>query len=230
MQQDMGGAQTGDNGGANGTPDANNTDKVVKWDGHKRAVDDMMSYKKQVGDLKGKLDSLEGELSNIKQRELEGQGNYKTLWEKERERAEAAEAKAKNLANNVAWDKKFTAVHSALLKSGLRSDASELIELQKLDDVALEYTSEGRFFVNGVETFVENFKKKYPYAFQITQTPQVNGGGGSATHNMNGGSDTVTPAMVVAAELESKKDPQNKDKREKFLFLYKRYNEQKTKK
>lgn len=195
-------------------------EKLVKWDDHKRAIDDMHKYKAQARQLEAERETLKRQFeeAGLKQKE-----DFKTLYEKEKEMRLDAESKFRSTLESVVYNEKFKAASQALIKSGLKPEAIKIVARDELKDIVVETTSEGRFLVNGVETFVDYFKREHPYAFQQVQASNINGNGGVVSVE----SSQVTPAMILEAESLYKKDPNNREKKEKYLTLIAKYKSQK---
>lgn len=188
--------------------------RVVKFDDHKRALDDMHKYKKKVQEYEERLGQIESQ--RLKEKE-----DFKTLAEmREKERDEYRE-KYESLNDSLISNKKYDAVHSAALKLGLRSEAEGDLGLLNLNEVNVEYTSEGRMLVHGVDEYVQNLKKTKPHWFKDTSVPNFNGGG--ATEKPNGNT-VLTPQEFVRLERQYKM----KGDKTKLAELYNRFQKQRA--
>jgi hypothetical protein len=171
-----GGDSGGGDGGAGGGDQGGDGGKAVKWSDHKRALDDLARFKSQAKDAREKAEKAARDLEELKTK-LHTEGNdYKSLYETAKSKLEAAETERVQLKQGVVYGERYRAVFPALKEAGLRADAVKLLDMQSLEELEIEATSNGRFIVNGVKDFVEEFKKQYPYAFE-TKRVRVNGGG-----------------------------------------------------
>lgn len=214
--ESSGAANNAADSGANGGQD--NTQRTVAFEDHKRALDDLHKFKTQAREYESKLSELQTKLESRSKEELEGQGNFKTLYEQEKQARAELEKKYGGLKESITYNEKFKAANAALAKAGLRPEALKILERESLEALEVEATSQGRFLVHGVDLFVDNFKKSFPFAFQDQKPPTVNSGGG-ASGSM--GDDELTPAYMVKLE---------KTDRAKYLELLPKFLEQRKKK
>ncbi len=197
----------------------NQQSKVVSWDDHKRVLDDMLKHKRALGEREAEL---KAHIKTLEEKSLQEKQDYKSLWEKEAQARKESDEASKRLKQGFIFNEKYRAVSQALVKAGVIPEVLEDIEAKHLEDIVVESTSEGRFIINGVETFVDSFKQKKPYLFKQATPVTINGGGGDAPPV----SGDITIAMVLEAEAAANKDPTKKDKYNK---LYSRYLAQKKK-
>lgn len=190
------------------TPD--DSTKVVPWNNHRRALDDMHKFKKRNVELETKL----GEIEDQRLREKE---DYKSLAEKYKADAVKYKAEAEQTTSAFVDTQKFSEVKSIALANGLRAEAVNDLDLLKLDAVELETTSSGRFNVSGAKDFVENLKRDKPHWFVDNVPPKINPGGGGAPPDTTG---KITPSQLLQAEKAVKF---GKLSEEKYLRLYKTY-------
>ena len=128
--------------------------------------------------------------------------DFKSLYEKTKADLESERQTSSKLKDSVLYSEKYRAVFPALKKAGLREDAENLLEMQQLGDLDIETTSEGRFLVSGVETYVDAFRAKHPYAFEKKKAPMINSAGGNQTVASNG---SWSPEKLFKLEQECKK-------------------------
>ena len=173
----------------------------VSWRDHKRALDDLVRFKDQSKAQSTQISELQSQLEALNSKIATQNKDFESLYAQEKQKREAIEAEKKTLLGNVVQSERYRAVYPAMKKAGLRDDAENLIEHMDLSAVKIEATSSGRFVCSGVEPFIEEVKRKYPYAFQKPQAPTVNGGSGSGMVT----GERWTPAKLVALESECKK-------------------------
>lgn len=171
-------------GGDNQTPPPSGSNPVdgkgpVAWADHERALNDMHRFKTEARAAAAKLAELSSTVEDLKKKALTESQDFKTLYETEREKRQAAETAKGELQGAVVMQERHRAAYPALKKAGLRDDAENLLDHLDLSDIEVEATTGGRFVTSGVESFVEKVAKKYPYAFAKTPPPNVNGSSGS---------------------------------------------------
>ncbi len=172
-----------------GTTDKKDS-KLVPWDSHKRALDDLNKEKAARRELEAKLGDFES-------KSLQEKNDFKGLYEREKAAREKAEAEAKSVKGWFTQTQRFNAVQTEALKAGLLPQAAKDLELLEMDGVEVEVTSTGRALVSGAKDFVERVKNDRPYWFQKPGAPNVNGGGGG-TPPPEG--KELTPGDVYQAE------------------------------
>lgn len=193
------GGAGGQSGDSAGTPNSNTNQnpRTVSWEDHKRAIDDMMAFKKKVTELETRLGSAESE-------RLREKGDYQALYEKEKQRADAAEQKQKEVLGWAMETQRFNAVRTEAVAAGLKKEALGDLELLDLgNDVTVETTSRGRFIVNGAKERVEKLKTERSHWFNTEPPPIINTGGGSPPAGGAGaGGKKVTLQDVVQSEKD----------------------------
>jgi hypothetical protein len=212
-------------GGAGGGQDPN--DKVIKPEAYQRALDDMHAQKRRAAELEVKVGELSTQLSDLKKNDLKGKEDYKALWEASEAEKNALKTETTKLKQSVVLTEKFKAAQSALLQAGLKKEAMKILDRESFDEIVVEWTSEGRILTNGVETYVDKFKKEFPFAFQAAQPPQFNGGGGGSGPT---GDEEITPAKIIALEQKMKARDAKQEDRDNYYGAVKKYQEQKKKK
>lgn len=198
----------------NTEPLPTSTEKVVKYNDHKKALDDMHRFKKEATEARA-------EAERVRQAQLQEKEDYKTLWEREKKLREEKESEINQFKTNYVENEKWAAVEREFRKAGVREEMLKVLRNQPLDGIETEYTSQGRVLVHGADTLVESWKKDFPFAFQAPKVPQFNSGGAGTTTLVNG---KVTAADVFKAEQEAKKSP---EKRQAYHDTLKRFMEQK---
>ena len=182
--------------------------RVVRFEDHKRAIDDLHKYKSEAQTLREQLEERESE--RLREKE-----DFKALAEREKKLREETEDKLRKHSSFYQNETKRNAIRAAALKAGIRSEAESDLELIPLDGIEVEITSTGRFLVHGADSFVEDLKRKRPHWFRSSQIPTVNSGGASSSLSPDA---ELTPKALY--ELE-RKDPA------KFKEAVKKYQQQK---
>lgn len=195
--QNAGGAASGD--AATGQ---NQPDKLIKPEDHRRAVDDMIRYKKQANELGGEISSLKAQLGDLQTKILEKDQDWKKIAEVKS--AEVNDWKSKYEKSNKAFvgTQVFNAIQAKAMAAGIRPEAMPDLELLSHDGVGVEVTQSGRMIVSGAEEYVEKLKASRSHWFKAPEPPTVNSGGSGSAGNYGG---DITAAMLY--ELEKKKDP-----------------------
>lgn len=196
MSTDNGsGASNEQTGSAEGSAGSNDSTKTIKYEDHVRALDDLKKFKSQSRELEMKLQQISEELESTKQQKLAETNDYKSLYEQAANKNKEWQQKYDGLKKNVVFNEKYKAAQKALLDAGIRKEAIKILDKESLDEIVVEHTSEGRMLVNGVEDYVDSFKKNYAFAFEEKSKTRVNGGGGAA-HD----SKALTPLDLYTIE------------------------------
>lgn len=200
--------------------DNQETEKPIAKEDHQRALTDLKKYKSRWRETQSQLSDLQKEIETLKTAKLQGDNDYKTLYEGLKGKYDEQVNKNSQLKESLLYNEKFRAVFPELKKAGLRDDAQNLLEMQDLRDLEVEATSSGRFLVQDVQGWVDGFKQKYPYAFQPKKAPGVNSTGGQSQIDDTG---KLTPQALFELERECKK----KGDMAPYHAAYKRYLESK---
>lgn len=176
-------------------------EKLVPWEDHQRAVRDMLRFKDQSKTLATQLAEVNAKLDQIQTERATQDKNFEALYSQEKSKREELETQKTKLLGSVVQSERYRAVFPALKKAGLRDDAENLLDHWSMDSIEVESTSSGRFSVSGVESFVEQMKKDYAYAFQKPKDPNVNGSSGNGTVKET----QLTPEGLFKIEQECKK-------------------------
>lgn len=113
---------------------------------------------------KKKAQELQAQLDGIKKAQLEKQSEYKKLYEEEK-------TKGEKLFKTVVNERVKSAVEKVASKAG----AIDLDAVMALGDSKLLVVDEETFAVDGVDTYIEDLKKKKPNLFTVTKSAAVNG-------------------------------------------------------
>lgn len=192
-------------------------DKSVKWEDHKRALEDLHKFKASQRELERKLVELERTREQEQLKKLEEEQQFKKLWETSKQKISNLEQENSNIKQSYFIQEKFNAVKAAALKAGMFEQAIDDFTAEKLEDVVIEKTDQGRVIVHGAEEFVDKLKKSRPFMFRSTTAPVVNSGGASMMTDQD-----VTMSQVV--ELERKwRRTQSKQDRAAYETAYVAY-------
>lgn len=152
---------------------------------------ELLKLKRELADAQKKLRDAESD-------KLKASGDFKKLWEQERQQREELENKLKKNTQAFVDAQKRAVVKDAMIKSGLRNDAMKLVEQANIDDLAVD-VDDGSFKVLGVETFVSKYKSEFPFMFSKDPGNINTGGTGNRTTTTTSGGP-VKSGDVYAAE------------------------------
>jgi len=179
---------------------------------------ELLKLKRELADAQKKLRDAESD-------KLKASGDFKKLWEQERQQREELENKLKKNTQAFVDAQKRSVVKDAMLKAGLRADAMKLVETAQIDELAVD-VDDGSFKVLGVETFVSRYKSEFPFMF-AKEPGTVNTGGTGNKNGSTSGTGRVTNADVFAAEKKFGNGSQE-HKAVLAKFLDQKRNQQKT--
>lgn len=144
---------------------------------HERALEDMHKFKREREELLAKLKSEED--NKLKEKE-----QWKTLYEKEKTRADELEMGKKQLNDSFVNSQKFSALKTECLKMGILESAMVDLDMVDMSGIKIETTSTGRLNILNAKEFAEDLKRVRPHWFGTpgvtrvnTSTPQVIGSG-----------------------------------------------------
>lgn len=216
------GAPAGTEGGASATnqpgemPSNTPPKNTVAWNDHQRALNDLHKFKTESATLKEQLDALETE-------KLKANEDYKAAYEREAEKAKAAETRATNFSKWAINSKKSDSLKTAAVAAGIRKEAMSDLDLLDLDSLPSEITSNNRILIQGVESFVEQLKADKPHWFRKEGPPNINGAGGGAPPTGDGKKYSVDD--VVSAEKAWKRGTIS---HADYMGVHKKYVQQRT--
>ncbi len=190
-------------GSAQGEQSKQESAKVVSYDDHKRALDDLHKFKSEWKKSQEAINASRAELESLKNQRLAEKEDYKTLAEKYQSELKQKETELNTFREGFFTSKKHDAVYAAALKAGLRSEAESDLTLLQLDGVEVERTDHGRVMVHGSDSYVERLKRERPHWFKNDEPPRVNSGGGKLSQN-----DPVTWDRVRELEKAAQKGGQ----------------------
>lgn len=160
-------------------PEVKPIEEVVKPKEEVKPPASDANLSKALGDIaKHKARIAELETANEKARvdKLKESENWQGLAKEYETRATNAESENKTLKESMVYDKKYSAVKTLALQSGLRKEALNDLELIDLFDVAIETTSTGRINVLNVDKAVERIKASRPHWFGKRGAVNINPG------------------------------------------------------
>lgn len=193
--QDGGGAppenqpDSGNNDNPPKPTDGNDDSVTMSKRDQKRLIDDLHKFKSEVKDLKVKEEARE-------RQRLADENRWKELSESWQKKAEEAEAKSERRNKAFLDTLRGQEIRAAAMQSGIKQEALSDLDLVGADDLEVEFTSAGRYMVNGTKQFVEKLKKTRPHWFNDSTPPKVNPGGGGKPPEPT----KVTASDVVSAQ------------------------------
>ena len=193
--------------------------KAVPYQDYKRMADDMHKYKGQSREAVARVAEVEAKLKAFEEEALRKNNKHKELAERYKLEAEQANAKVSKLTQFNELTNKMSAVETAALSEGLRSDALEILRQMPIDGVEVEITDTGRYLVHGADDYVKGLKAKHSYLFKGDSAPKINPGGGTTYPSES----KVTINDLATAE---KKRMAGQLSNEEFTKLYERWQKQ----
>jgi len=178
--------------------------KPIDPNDHRRAIDDMMKYKKQARSTGDRLKTLETENEKLKTQHLKSQNNYKGLYEETSQRLKEQTERNQALHTSIINHARRESVLPRLHEMGLRKDAHNLFQMSDLDVIDVETTSAGNVIPveSSVQEFCQTFKNQFSYAFDDKRKPVVNSSGGA---NVLNGKAHLTAQDVFKIERDCAK-------------------------
>lgn len=144
----------------------------VNYRTYRRAVDQLKSERQARRDLETRLSKIERDKAEDERAKLEQQGNYKTLLEAERARAQALE---KEVADRKAESEQYRARDverrklSALIANlGGNVNSEAIYRLADLEEIAVDPES-GEIDKTSLTRYTERFRKKWPDILGVTR-------------------------------------------------------------
>lgn len=137
-------------------------------------------------------------IAEVEKAKLEGSGDFKKLWETERDSRAELEAKLAETKSSFVLTQKHFAAKEALLKAGLDPGATKMLDKETFDSLEVEIKND-RFEVRGAETLVAQWKQEYPFLFKTERSaPNLNTGGtGHSGFSSGGGEITATELFTI---------------------------------
>ena len=200
--QDMGGAQEN----VGGASEPKTEVKVVDYSDHKRALDDLHKYKSRSKDTLSELEAAKQRLAEMEKNALAEKEDFKGLYESAKTELEKERDLRRQQAEYVSYNEKRRALMPELQKRNLAPEGvkmlDDLLERSRLDDLQLETTSDGRFLVEGVDTYADKLQRDYPLLFKPNAAPNVNTHLGQGDPQMP---SRLTPQVVIETEMKAKR-------------------------
>lgn len=182
--------------------------KSVDYKDHKRALDDMLKYKRQTKEMQSKLADFEARFQSIQDEKLSAEGKKDELIESYKKRLTDAEQKAQSTVESFYESKKRDAIYAEANKHGI-IDPDDIDRID-LDGVSVERTDQGRVIVHGANEVVENYRKKKPHWFQNKSVPKLSSGGATGV---------IEPSNLTAGYMRQLE----KTDKQKFYKLFPEY-------
>ncbi len=173
-------------------------DDVVPRAQFERTITDMHKYKKAAKEAADKLAEKD-------RAELVSQNKWKELYEAEKARADEADGTSTKMKESFLNEKKYSALKTAAMAAGLKTEALDDLDSLDLDDIQVETTSTGRTNVMGVEAKLKKIQTAKPHWFGGKTAPKIDGKAPRVVDDGSAGGTEVTIAQVRAAEKLSKK-------------------------
>ena len=151
----------------------------VNMEAYEQMKNDMHKFKRQAQEAETERQRVASDLKAIETKQMSSQGKYKELYENTLQELENSKSELNGTREMVMDDKKITAVRQAALKSGIREEAFNDLNILAMDGVVVETTDQGRYSVLGVDSFIEGLKSSRPHWFTNSQAPNINNSTGS---------------------------------------------------
>lgn len=175
------------------------TQTTVKPEDHAKVLSDLQKIRQE-------NEALKNEKATAEQKRLAETNDFKSLYEQEKTARTELKTKYEKLKGNVEYNEKFKAVQTALVTAGVKAEALKILEKETLSEVIVEKTSEGRMLVQGVDLYVDKFKKDYAFAFDTKKVDKINGGGGSGGTESSG--DMTAAKLFEIEKSKGTKSPE----------------------
>lgn len=198
------------------TKDSTETKKAIQPEDHERALADLNKYKSKALTVEKELHTLKEQMQGLQDDKLKGSNDFKTLWEKSQEELGKTKEQLKTLRKGIELNAKMNALRGEASKLGLRQEAEEDLE-RFADEVALEWTSEGRAIPHGADLIAQKLKSSKSHWFKPTGVSTINSGGGTGTPPV----EELTIGYMLDLETKDKK---------KYKELWPKFVEQQAKK
>lgn len=187
--------ETGDNGGAD--PQVNWEQKAKELERYKN---DMYKFKDRSKTLEQQNEEMARRLQEMETQRLEGNKNYRELWERAEAKAQELDSKYRGVLTDFEEGKKMDAIRQEALKMGIKEEALSDLSILDKSIVAIERTDRGNVNILGAREFVEDLKKARPFWFNDHSAPRLNS---APPGNPNTQSKTLTPKEVLQLQKEN---------------------------
>lgn len=197
MSADNGSSASNDQQVSDDVDSTGNETRQIKPEDHLRAIEDLKKFKARSRELESQVAKMQADLEEVQNKKLTDSNDFKALYEQATQKNKDWEAKYSKLRENTVYNEKYRAAQQALIQAGIRKEALKLLDKEPLEEIVVEYTSEGRVLTSGIEEYVDNFKKNFgSFAFEDKRPTKVNGGGG-AGGSMNDSSVTANDVYMI---------------------------------
>ncbi len=151
--------------------------KLVSEDDHNRALEDLHKFKKQAKESLERTQKLEADLEKLKKDGLKSTNDYKTLFEQAEQEKETLKGENKKLKDGFMDHLKRSELRAKAVEKGIKKEALDDLSLVDTSEIETEFTSSGRYLINGVDGFVERLKKTKQHWFASNNPANINTGG-----------------------------------------------------
>lgn len=173
------------------------------------------NLEKQLADQRKAASENARKLAELERKSLEGSGDFRKLYEDERKLREEAQSKTERLSTGFVLAAKQGAGRDALRKAGMNEEGIKLIGSSQFDALVADVDdASGEIKVSGTDTFVDDFKKKFPTLFG-KPAPRVNPGGGSGEPNVDGKPITALDYLAI----EKKHGPRSQEAKDAWAKM-----------
>lgn len=147
-------------------------EEVIQPD--KKAIRDMLKYKDAAAAAQAELAALRQEQESMERAALEEKQNYKELYERSQQEAEAAKSRLNNFTEGWKQDRKMSVIETEARAMGMDPDFVDLLPTLDHSGVIVETTDQGSVNVLGAREYLENLKATKPKMFVDSSAPKLN--------------------------------------------------------
>lgn len=165
------------------TENTSNEDAPMTKEEFEHFKTDFFKLKEKNNTLLTEKQKLESDLKRTQEERMKKDQEWQKLAELKQQEADEYKQKLDGMNHAIVMDKKFSALKTAALQSGIRKEALDDLEMLSLDDIVIETTSTGRHNVLGVDQYLSKLKMTKPHWFASkgasvnANTPEVSAGG-----------------------------------------------------
>lgn len=193
------------------TTESTETTKETKIDPSVQLKQEVTSYRSKLNESSEQIDALKSKIEQMENDKLKSQNNYKSLWEKEKERADGYHNEVQKVKDSYISGLKESAIETAAIKHGIDPEYMHFLKGSSESEVQFETTSTGKVNILGADDFVERFKTQYPKMFMDKKMPTMNTSSGNYSEQKQ-----LTPDEILA--LQKKGDIEGYNREVKKLF------------
>ena len=173
--------------------------KTVDFSAYEATKNDMHKWKRQSQESERELKELRAQLEQRNKEELEGQQQYKALWEQSEAAKEKAEQKLNQVYDGLIKDKKVSSALDYARSLGLVEGAEEDLIGSDMSDIVVETTDQGSFLVHGSKEWVDRKFEAKKHWFTKPVVPPINNGVGQY---QPGQAEEYTPKQMLNLQKE----------------------------